>query len=99
MTAHRALNIALTGATAVGIAAILLAGPVLDDRSGEWAQADALEAAQKAAQLEARTERSAQRLCQQIKGPNAAHRWTPSGELICTNNKGQGAVSVAKVAL
>ena len=99
MTPHRALNLALTAGLTAALAVILLAGKPLDDRSGEWAQADALADAQKAAQLEARTERSAQRLCQQIKGPNAAHRWTPSGELICTNNKGQGAVSVAKVAL
>ena len=99
MTPHRITNTAIGLLILIGASAILLSGPVLDDRSGEWAQADALADAQKAAQLEARTERSAQRLCQQIKGPNAAHRWTPSGELICTNNKGQGAVSVAKVAL
>ena len=59
MQAHRAINIALTGATVVGIAAILLAGPVLDDNSDEWAQSSALADAQKAAQLEARTERAA----------------------------------------
>jgi len=99
MNAHRFTNIAITLGLTAAFAAVLSMGPALDDRSGEWAQADALADAQKAAQLEARTERSAQRLCQQIKGPNAAHRWTPSGELICTNNKGQGAVSVAKVAL
>ena len=99
MTPHRITNTAIGLLILIGASAILLGGPVLDDRSGEWAQADALADAQKAAQLEARTERSAQRLCQQIKGPNAAQRWTPSGELICTNNKGQGAVSVAKVAL
>jgi hypothetical protein len=99
MTRHRILNIALTLGLTAAFSAILLSGPALDDRSDEWAQADALADAQKAAQLEARTERSAQRMCQQIKGPNAAHRWTPDGQLICSGNKGQGAVSVAKVAL
>ena len=99
MTAHRLVNLAITAGLVVGVAAILLAGKPLDDHSSEWSHSTALADAQRAAKLAARTERSAQRLCQQIKGPNAAHRWTPSGELICTNNKGQGAVSAAKVAL
>ena len=99
MTAHRLVNIALTAGMVAATAAILSTGHLLDDRSDEWAQSSALADAQKAAQLEARTERAAQQLCVRIKGPNAAHKWTPSGELICTGNKGQGAVSVAKVAL
>lgn len=99
MTPHRLVNITLSIGAAVAVAALLSTGHLLDDHADEWQQSSTLADAQKAAQLEARTERSAQRLCQQIKGPNAAHRWTPSGELICTNNKGQGAVSVAKVAL
>ncbi len=99
MTRHRIANLALTGALFLSMAAVLLGGPVLDDNSDEWAQSSALADAQKAAQLEARTERAAQQLCVRIKGPNAAHKWTPSGELICTGNKGQGAVSVAKAAL
>ena len=99
MTRHRLINIALTLGITAAFAAVLSIGPALDDRSDEWAQSTALADAQKAAQLEARTERAAQQLCVRIKGPNAAHRWTPSGELVCTSNKGAGAVSVAKVAL
>jgi hypothetical protein len=99
VTRHRAINIAITAALAIGLAAILSTGHHLDDNSDEWAASQALADAQKAAQLAARTEKSAQALCQRIKGPNAAHKWTASGELICTSNKGQGAVSVAKVAL
>ena len=99
MTRHRIANLALTGALFLSMAAVLLGGPVLDDNSDEWAQSSALADAQKAAQLEARTERAAQQMCVRLRGPNAAHRWTPDGELVCSHNKGQGAVSVAKVAL
>lgn len=99
MTRHRAINIAIGLLIFIGVSAVLLGGTALDDRSDEWAQSTALADAQKAAQLEARTERAAQQLCVRIKGPNAAHRWTPSGELVCTSNKGSGAVSVAKAAL
>jgi hypothetical protein len=96
MTAHRALNIALTGATAVGIAAILLAGPVLDDRSDEWAQADALADAQKAARSEYLRERAAAQLCMKLHGPGTAYRWTDSGDLVCTDHRtGRAAVVVA----
>ena len=52
---------------------------------------------QRASQLAARTEKSAQAMCQRIKGPNAAPRWTADGELTCVGTRGQ-AVSVAKVA-
>lgn len=99
MTAHRLVNIALTAGMVAATAAILSTGHLLDDHSADWHQSTVLADAQKAAQIAARTERAAQQLCVRIKGPNAAHKWTPSGELICTGNKGQGAVSVAKVAL
>ena len=97
MTAHRIINITLAIAGAVGMAAVLMAGPVLDDHSADWNQSTALADAQRAAQLAARTEKSAQALCQRIKGPNAAPRWTADGELTCVGTRGQ-AVSVAKVA-
>ena len=99
MTPHRAVNLALTAGLTAGLAAILLAGKPLDDHSAEWNHSTALRDAQQQAQANARRERAAQQLCIRIKGPNAAHKWTPSGELICTGNKGQGAVSVAKAAL
>ena len=97
MTAHRILNITLAIAGAAAMATVLLAGPVLDDHSADWNQSTALADAQRAAQLAARTEKSAQALCQRIKGPNAAPRWTADGELTCVGTRGQ-AVSVAKVA-
>ena len=99
MTTHRILNITLAIAGAAAMATVLLAGPALDDHSADWQHSTALADAQRAAQLAARTEKSAQALCQRIKGPNAGYRWTASGELVCTSNKGAGAVSVAKAAL
>ena len=97
MTAHRILNITLAIAGAAAMASILLAGPALDNHGDEWAASQALADAQRAAQLAARTEKSAQALCQRIKGPNAAPRWTADGELTCIGTHGP-AVSVAKVA-
>jgi hypothetical protein len=97
MNAHRILNITLAIAGAVGIAAVLSSGHLLDDHSADWNHSTALADAQRAAQLAARTEKSAQAMCQRIKGPNAAPRWTADGELTCVGTRGQ-AVSVAKVA-
>ena len=97
MTTHRILNITLAIAGAAAMATVLLAGPALDDHSSDWNHSTALADAQRAAQLAARTEKSAQALCQRIKGPNAAPRWTADGELTCVGMRGQ-AVSVAKVA-
>ena len=97
MTAHRLVNITLTAGLTAAMAAILLAGPALDDHSADWNHSTTLADAQRAAQLAARTEKSAQALCQRINGPNAAPRWTADGELMCVGTRGQ-AVSVAKVA-
>ena len=97
MTTHRILNITLAIAGAAAMATVLLAGPALDDHSSEWNHSTALADAQRAAQLAARTEKSAQAMCQRIKGPNAAPRWTADGELTCVGTRGQ-AFSVAKVA-
>ncbi len=99
MTTHRLINIALTAALTAAMATILSTGHLLDDHSADWHQSTVLADAQKAAQIAARTERAAQQLCVRIKGPNAGYRWTASGDLVCTSNKGQGAVSVAKAAL
>ena len=97
MTTHRILNITLAIAGAAAMATVLLAGPALDDHSADWNHSTTLADAQRAAQLAARTEKSAQALCQRIKGPNAAPRWTADGELTCVGTRGQ-AFSVAKVA-
>ena len=97
MTAHRILNITLAIAGAVAMAAVLSSGHLLDDNSADWNHSTTLADAQRAAQLAARTEKSAQAMCQRIKGPNAAPRWTADGELTCVGTRGQ-AFSVAKVA-
>ena len=97
MTTHRILNITLAIAGAVGMAAVLSTSHLLDDHSADWNHSTALADAQRAAQLAARTEKSAQAMCQRIKGPNAAPRWTADGELTCVGTRGQ-AFSVAKVA-
>jgi hypothetical protein len=95
MTAHRALNIALTGATAVGIAAILLAGPVLDDKSAEWQQSSALADAQRAAREARQAERDAIRQCTALHGPGAAVGYGIDGNVICGPRRGAGAQVVA----
>ncbi len=85
---HRLLNIALAAAIAATMScAYLLDGP--DDHSAERDQAEAIELAQKAADVEARMERAAAQLCIKLKGPNAGHRWTEDHRLVCTNNKGR----------
>lgn len=97
MTAHRAVNLALTAALAVGIAAILLAGPVLDDHSADWPASTALQDAQRAARAEYRRDLAAARLCAEANGPGAAWRWTDTGDLVCTDHRtGRAAVVVAR---
>lgn len=95
MTAHRALNIALTGATAVGIAAILLAGPVLDDHSHEWSQSSTLADAQRAARAARQAELDAIRQCTALHGPGAAIGYTVDGDLVCGPRRGAGTVVIA----
>jgi hypothetical protein len=96
MTPHRLVNIALTLGLAAAFSAILLSGPALDDRSDEWAQADALADAQKAARSEYLRERAAAQLCMKLHGPGTAYRWTDSGDLVCTDHRtGRAAVVVA----
>ena len=95
---HRILNVALAAAIAATLSsAYLLDGP--DDNSTEWALAESISLAQKAAQLEARQERAAAQLCMKLKGPNAAYRWTEGNQLVCTTNKGRDPVVAAKGVL
>ena len=95
MSAHRATNIALTGATAVGIAAILLAGPVLDDHGDEWPQSTTLADAQRAARKARQAELDAIRQCTAMHGPGAAIGYTIHGDLVCGPRRGEGAVVIA----
>lgn len=90
---HRLLNIALAVAIAATLScAYLLDGP--DDHSAERDQAEAIELAQKAADVEARMERAAAQLCVKLNGPNAGHRWTDDHRLVCTTNKGRDPIIV-----
>lgn len=90
---HRLLNIAMAVAIAATLScAYLLDGP--DDHSAEWDMADAIDLAQKAADVEARIERAAAQLCVKLKGPNAGHRWTEDHQLVCTTNKGRDQIIV-----
>lgn len=96
MTAHRAINLTLTAGLTAALAAILLAGPALDDHSAEWNHSTALRDAQKQAQAEARRERAAAQLCIRLHGAGTAYRWTSDGDLVCHDHRtGRAAQVVA----
>lgn len=85
------LNIVLSVAAAALLSCSFhLDGP--DDHSAERDQAEAIELAQKADDVEARMERAADQVCVKLKGPNAGHRWTEEHRLVCTTNKGRDPV-------
>ena len=94
MTAHRAINLALTAALAVGIAAILGTGHLLDDNSADWPKSTALQDAQRHAQAEARRERAAAQLCIRLHGPGVAPAWDGDGRLVCSARKGGAKTTV-----
>jgi len=97
MTAHRAVNIALTIGLAVALAAILGSSHLLDDHSADWPESTALQDAQRAARAQHRREQAAARLCADANGPGAAWRWTDTGDLVCTDHRtGRAAVVVAR---
>ena len=96
MTAHRLVNITLTAGLTAAMAAILLAGPAIDDHSADWQHSTALLDAQQQAQADARRDRAAQQLCIKLRGPGTAYRWTDDGDLVCTDHRtGRAAVVVA----
>ncbi len=99
MTKHRLINISLTLALAAAIAAILLAGPVLDDHSAEWNHSTALRDAQQQAQSVDRRNRAAQQLCIRLHGPGVAATWDADDRLVCTARKGPARTVVAGGAL
>lgn len=88
MTAHRAVNLALTIGLAVALAAILSTGHLLDDHAAEWPQSSALLDAQHAARAARQAELDAIRQCTHLHGPGAAMRYTPDGDLVCIARKG-----------
>ena len=96
MTPHRAINIALTAGLAAALAAILLAGPVLDDHSSEWNHSTALRDAQQQAQAVERRNRAAQQLCIRLHGPGVAAGWDADDRLVCSARRGPARTVVAK---
>ena len=97
MTPHRALNIAITAGLTAAMAAILLAGPAIDDNADEWAASQAVDDAQRAARSAHLRERAAARLCTEAQGPGSGYRWTEAGDLVCHDHRtGRAAVVVAK---
>jgi len=99
MTAHRAINLALTAGLTAALAAILLAGPVLDDHSAEWNHSTALRDAQQHAQAVDRRNRAAQQLCIRLHGPGVAATWDADDRLVCSARRGPARTVVAGGAL
>lgn len=101
MTPNRLLNLALTLAITLGIAAVAATAPHLDGpdapRAGQPAPS-ALADAQRAAQQAAALERAAQRQCTRLHGPGSGHRYTPDGALVCTDPRGRAATTYAAAA-
>ena len=95
MTPHRLVNLTLTASLTAGVAAILLAGPVLDDHSADWSHSTALRDAQQQAQADARRDRAAQQLCIRLHGPGVAPGWDADGRLVCSARRGPARTVVA----
>ncbi len=99
-TLPTAANWACAALLAMALGCSHLLGP--DDHSTEQAQADELQAAQRQALADQRREAAAAQLCMRFGGPNAAHRWSASGELQCTTKRGhplRAPTHVAQVSL
>jgi len=99
MTPHRLVNLTLTAGLTAGLAAILLAGPVLDDHSVDWQHSTALRDAQQQAQAVERRNRAAQQLCIRLHGPGVAATWDADDRLVCSARKGPARTVVAGGAL
>ena len=99
MTAHRAVNLALTIGLAVALAAILSTGHLLDDHSADWNHSTALQDAQQHAQAVDRRNRAAQQLCIRLHGPGVAATWDADDRLVCTARRGPARTVVAGGAL
>lgn len=79
--AHRSIT---TWLLALALAAIVLAGPVIDDQITHAEQALADEHAAKLQHLlTQRRMAAAIQLCRQEVGPGSMPRWTPDDELVC----------------
>lgn len=99
MTAHRAVNLALTLGLAVALAAILGSSHLLDDHSADWPASTALQDAQRQAQADARRERADQLICIEVAGPGSVPARDADDRLVCRARKGGAKTVVAGGAL
>ena len=92
-------NWLLTALLALTLAAAHhLDGPA--DHSADWASSTELQALRTTEQGTARREAAAQALCTKERGPQSEARWTPYGDLVCTqriNRAGNGPANTGKV--
>ena len=80
-----------TWVTAIVVAIALgTVGPALDaqdDHSAEWPTSAELKALQASQADTARREAAGQALCTAERGPQSEARWTPDGDLVCTQRR------------
>lgn len=80
-----------TGALVLLVVALLAyIGPAIDaptDHSAEWPSSAELKALQATEAGTARREAAAQALCLAERGPQSEARWTPDGDLVCTQRR------------
>lgn len=78
----------------IALALALACSHLLDepaDHSAEWTEADELQLIQQQEAEADRRELAAHQLCAEQAGPNAGHRWTADGQLVCTDKRGRAA--------
>ena len=71
------------------VASAIAAAPNLDadDHSAEWPLSAELQALQASEAGTQRRELAAQALCTKERGPQSEARWTPDGDLVCTQRR------------
>lgn len=74
-----------------------LDGPA--DHSAEWLTSAELQALQATEQGTARREAAGQALCTSERGPQSEARWTPEGDLVCTQRRNAPAIKLVEVRL
>lgn len=82
------------------VIALVLAGLGLqldgpDDVQAERDQARALELAQQLDAIDRRADQVAAGMCRALEGPNAGHRWTPAGEVVCVTRRTEYVLTTA----
>lgn len=79
--------LAATLAIALGVVGPALDNPLTDDHSADWALSAELQALQATEAGTQRREAAAQALCTAERGPQSESRWTPDGDLVCTQHR------------